>query len=794
MIRQGVILVGGRGTRLGALAADLPKPLVSIAGSTRFLDYLIADLARHGINDIVLLAGHLAQVVEQNYQGATVGSARVRVVAEPEPAGTAGALRHVAGLLDETFLLANGDSLFDTNYLALDAALGATDVGAIALRRVQDAARYGRVVVEGERITGFHEKDATFQGSALISAGVYLLRRRVLDLISQSPCSIEQDVFPKLAAEGKLVGVESAGDFIDIGLPETLKEARADLPTRMRRGAVFFDRDGTLIHDDGYTYRPEALKWQPGAIEAVRACNDTGRLAIVVTNQSGVARGLYSEDDMRRFHAHMQVALAEHGAHIDAFYHCPHHGDGIVPAFTHANHPDRKPNPGMLRRATLEWPINAARSFLVGDTESDMEAARTLGMDAVCVATGEILNAVKARLEIQTLPAPRADTQAQLKRAAVGARTWLFEHALPLWWERGFDRNAGCFYERLALDGTAVVLPRRIRVQARQTAVYAMAGRIGWQGPWRAATEAGARVLLERGLRADGGTRHLLDSAGAPLDDRRDLYDLAFVVFALAQAAQSLGNRPDLIAAAENLVQWADTNWAHPEDGFREGDITPTPPRRQNPHMHMFEALLALHDATGNAAHLERANVIADLFRAKLFDHGHSALPEYYDDAWRPLPGEDGEICEPGHQFEWSWLLHHADKRGGRGGRGGGDIAEKLRIHGEIYGVELGSDAVYDEVFLDGRARKTTSRLWPHTERLKANLARFELTRDPEAARAALAAFDMIMRYCDVPTRGLWHDRRLPDGSFVDEAAPASSFYHVMLAMAELIRVADMPE
>lgn len=376
-----------------------------------------------------------------------------------------------------------------------------------------------------------------------------------------------------------------------------------------------------------------------------------------------------------------------------------------------------------------------------------------------------------------------------LKQRAATARAWLFDAALPLWWERGFDRHAACFHEQLALDGAPVPSPRRIRVQARQTAVYARAGRLGWAGPWREAVEVGADVLTKRTIRADGGVRHLLSAAGEPLDDRRDLYDLAFVVFGLAEAARALGGRDDLVSTAMALLDWADAHWAHPAGGFREGEVAPAPPRRQNPHMHLFEATLALHQATGDG--LERASALARLLETRLFDARFGALREYFDDDWRPLSGDEGHICEPGHQFEWSWLLHRWRALGG------GDLlalADRLRAHGERHGVNPATGAVYDEVWIDGRVRTPSSRLWPHTERLKANLVRFERTRDGAAAEAASQAFDMLMRYCDAPVRGLWRDKVLADGSFADGPAPASSFYHIIIALDELIRIADALE
>jgi mannose-6-phosphate isomerase len=225
--------------------------------------------------------------------------------------------------------------------------------------------------------------------------------------------------------------------------------------------------------------------------------------------------------------------------------------------------------------------------------------------------------------------------------------------------------------------------------------------------------------------------------------------------------------------------------WEHPEGGFEEGEVSPTPPRRQNPHMHVFEALLSFYETTGEALHLARAGALARLFEEKLFDRQRGVLPEYFDDQWRPLSDEYGCIVEPGHHFEWSWLLRRWRALGG------GDLnaeAEKLRQFAEKHGVDA-SGAVYDEVHADGRPRRATSRLWPHTERLKANLACYEASGDAAAANAGAQAFDMLLGYLDTPTKGLWYDVRKPDASFVQEPAKASSFYHIAVAIGELTRV-----
>lgn len=154
------------------------------------------------------------------------------------------------------------------------------------------------------------------------------------------------------------------------------------------RPAVFLDRDGVINMDDGYTFRPADLRFTPTAPAAIRRLNEAGQLVIVVTNQSGVARGRYGTADVEAFHAHMVDALAAEGARIDAFYYCPYHPDGTVAAFAR-EHPDRKPSPGMLVRAMCDWPIDPARSLMIGDKASDMEAAARAGVTGVRVPANE---------------------------------------------------------------------------------------------------------------------------------------------------------------------------------------------------------------------------------------------------------------------------------------------------------------------------------------------------------------------------------------------------------------------
>ena len=166
-------------------------------------------------------------------------------------------------------------------------------------------------------------------------------------------------------------------------------------------GAALLDRDGVLNVDRGYTHRPEDLEFVPGAIDAVRRLNQSGRRVIVVTNQAGVARGLYDEAAVDRFHAAMNAALEANGARIDAFYYCPFHPEAIVEAYRRADHPDRKPNPGMVLRALRDFDIAPQRAFLIGDRDSDIQAAAAAGVRSYLYAGGDLDRFVETVLRVE---------------------------------------------------------------------------------------------------------------------------------------------------------------------------------------------------------------------------------------------------------------------------------------------------------------------------------------------------------------------------------------------------------
>jgi len=401
--RQCVILAGGRGTRLGSLVDQLAKPMLPVGGRP-FLEHLVSEIRRFGFDRFVLLAGYRGELVAEHFKDGGLLArglkAQFTTLIEREPLGTAGALKLAASDLDDCFLLLNGDSFFDFNILDLASRpLSDAAVARIALRTVGDVSRYGVVETKGDRITSFHAQGGR-DGQGLVNAGVYWLSKGILDHMPVDGGSLEGEVFPQLAEAGRLLGAAYQGYFVDIGVPDDYATACRELTAALRRPAVFFDRDDVLNEDAGYTHSPDRFKWIEGAQAAIKACNDSGAFVFVVSNQAGVARGLYDIAAVETLHAWMNEELRGHGAHVDDFRFCPHHPLGTVAAYA-MECTCRKPQPGMILDLLKAWLVVKENSVLIGDKASDLEAGEAAGIASCRFMGGNLEHFVAAILKRQ---------------------------------------------------------------------------------------------------------------------------------------------------------------------------------------------------------------------------------------------------------------------------------------------------------------------------------------------------------------------------------------------------------
>lgn len=371
-----------------------------------------------------------------------------------------------------------------------------------------------------------------------------------------------------------------------------------------------------------------------------------------------------------------------------------------------------------------------------------------------------------------------ADIVARLKRRMI-------EDAIPLWWTVGWDHDAGGFIDRLHRDGTADrAAPRRVFVQARQIWCYAKAAQMGWYPEGRAIALKGLEHLLERAKAPDGrpGYVHRLTPEGVVLDSRRDAYDHAFILFALA-TVYALDKDAQIRAEIDAVLAFLDGHLRSPHGGVHES-VPASLPRRQNPHMHLFEAMIACFDATHDLSFQNRAGEFFALFLANLYDKRKCALGEYFEEDWSKI---EPVSVEAGHQAEWVWLLKGFERITGcpTGQRRAELLTTALRYRDAATGclVDEGDDT--------GNIRRATRRLWPQTEVAKAWIAQAESGEVGAADEARAALVRLERHYLSHPVRGGWYDQFDGDGKSLIDTIPASSFYHVLCAVTEAEQVLE---
>lgn len=284
------------------------------------------------------------------------------------------------------------------------------------------------------------------------------------------------------------------------------------------------------------------------------------------------------------------------------------------------------------------------------------------------------------------------------------------------------------------------------------------------------------------------GFARLTTRSGEVMDATPDLYDHAFILFGFSWAYRATGDAA-IIPWMHKTVDCIERILTHPGGKGFWHDATKEGWRQQNPHMHLLEASLSAIEATGEDRFVAMASHVANLFRDHFFNRDHQLLLEFFTDDWRPAPGDDGKLVEPGHQFEWAWILANCKRLIGVDMD---DEARALVRFAEVAGVDPQSGATYNSVDCKGAPIDRGSRTWPNTERIKAAVAMYELDGvDPMPVFEQSAGL-LLRRYLNTEPYGLWVDRFDGEGRPQAENVPASTLYHVFLAFTEMRRIRSM--
>jgi histidinol-phosphate phosphatase family protein len=405
-MKQVVILAGGKGTRLGAVLGGLPKPMMDVGGKP-LLQHQLELARRHGFTEAVLFTGHRAEAIESFFgDGAALGL-RLVYHRESQPLGTAGAVMEGRALLAERFLVMYGDTLLDVDLGRFWDAHGASGADVTLFLHPNDHPADSDVVeVDAQgRVLAFHgyphPPDVWLPNQ--VNAALYAIEKRVLPEPAAPPRVIDfaKHLFPELHRQGRRFwGYQSPEYIKDLGTPERyargLADWRAGKPAQrslsVPQPAVFLDRDGTLVREDGYIRSPEQLHLLDGVGAALRRLNQSAYRTVLVTNQPVIARGEATEATLQRIHHKLETLLGREGAYLDRLYWCPHHPDAGFPGERRElkiRCECRKPAVGMLERAVKELSLALPRSWFIGDSTVDVRTAHAAGVRSILMRTGE---------------------------------------------------------------------------------------------------------------------------------------------------------------------------------------------------------------------------------------------------------------------------------------------------------------------------------------------------------------------------------------------------------------------
>lgn len=401
-----VIMAGGKGSRLLSITNDeIPKPMVPVDGKP-LLEYQVEKLKTYGIKKIVMIVGHLGEKIVDHFKDGKDFGVEIDYIFEKEPLGTAGAFYYLKDKIDaKDFMLVFGDVFFDMDFDRME-DFHFKNSALTTLLAHPNGHPYDSDLIQTDdtgRVIGFDSKHNVrdYWYDNMVNAGMYIINKRLLDLVKEPvKTDFEKDILANQVKLGANIYAYHTPEYVkDVGTVDrinaTVEELKSGLiqskNLKNKQRAIFLDRDGTMNVSKGFISKADDLELIPGTIDAIKAINKSGALAIVITNQPVIARGECSFEELHNIHNKLKTLLGEKGAFVDDIFYCPHHPDkgfeGEVPELKF-DCECRKPKTGMIDEAVKKYNIDLSKSYMVGDSTMDLETARNAGIKSVLVNTG----------------------------------------------------------------------------------------------------------------------------------------------------------------------------------------------------------------------------------------------------------------------------------------------------------------------------------------------------------------------------------------------------------------------
>lgn len=403
---QAVIMAGGKGTRLLSLTNnEIPKPMVEVCGKPILL-WQIEKLKENGIRDIVLIVGHLKEVIKDYFKNGKQFDVNISYIEENEPLGSAGALYLLKKYLNnDNFLLVFGDVIFDIDIgRMLD--FHNKNNSFLTLFAHPNIHPYDSdlvVIDESNKVLKFDSKnnDRNYFYKNLVNAGFYIMNSKICDYVYENTkTDLEKELIPRIMSDSKDVYAYRSSEYIkDVGTVDRIKKAEDEINNNLvsnksyknKQKAIFIDRDGTINKENGLVYKLEQFDLEDCVVEAIGKVNQSGYLAICITNQPVVARGLCQISDVEQIHAKLETLLGKEGVYLDDIKYCPHHPDKGFPDENKAYKIKcncRKPNIGLIEYCVQKYNIDLSKSWFIGDSTVDIQTGMNAGTKTILVNTG----------------------------------------------------------------------------------------------------------------------------------------------------------------------------------------------------------------------------------------------------------------------------------------------------------------------------------------------------------------------------------------------------------------------